>query len=255
MPASPAPALPALSALLTTSGPHTQMFRTIVALLLPALTMAWPGAQVALVPRAHGQTALAASALGAPGALVATPRLRRSAATTCGAAWLFEQGTIDMTADNDGVWVIIAPPTPAGAVVQQAHLLTNGEEGKDGCPQFEPTKSGGLELLVPIAKLQHCMPTGATDEGQTYALRARIDTFPKDPACQSGDITAEQPFGWAFTKETICGEGTLEGGSSAGVLVHVPVEISCGKVMRPLIMPGLARVRARRERCMCTETW
>ena len=104
-----------------------------------------------------------------------------------------------MTADNDGVRVMIAPPTPAGAVVQQAHLLTNGEEGKDGCPQFEPTKSGGLELQVPIAKLQHCMPTGATDEGQTYALRARIDTFPKDPACQSGDITAEQPFGWPFT--------------------------------------------------------
>ena len=58
-------------------------------------------------------------------------------------------------------------------------------------------KSGGQDLLVPIAKLQDCMPTGVTDEGQTYALRARIDTFPKDPACQSGDITAEQPFGVA----------------------------------------------------------
>jgi hypothetical protein len=141
-----------------------------------------------------------------PGALVAPvqrdrqaqPRPRRSASSTCDDAWDFEQGPVNVTKTNDGVRVVIAPPTPVDAVVQMAHLLTFGEEGRAGCPTFKPTKNSGLGLLVPVSKFDLCTPTGVGDSGQRYSMRMRIDSFPADKACQSGDITPDQPYGWAF---------------------------------------------------------
>ena len=172
---------------------------------------------------------------------------RRSTPGTCADAWNFEQGEVNMTTSNDGLCVEIQPCSPAGAVVQQAYLLTNGEQGKDGCPTFEATPKGGLKMQVPPGKFQHCMPTGDGDAGQTFAARVRILTFPARKACQSGTFTDDQPFGWAFTKETVCGEGTLEGDSTAVLPFHVPVEISCGKVKRSACMLVLRCALA----CVC----
>jgi len=191
-----------------------------------------------------------------PGALVAPvqrdrqaqPRPRRSASSTCDDAWDFEQGPVNVTMTNDGVRVVIAPPTPVDAVVQTAHLLTFGEEGRAGCPTFKPTKNSGLGLLVPVSKFDLCTPTGVGDSGQRYSMRMRIDSFPADKACQSGDITPDQPYGWAFRQETICAEGTMDAVSSAVVPVHVPERIDCGKVRRRACM-RVQRSCVRGEEC------